>query len=80
MKTMKKLAGWTTAKLMQAKALFAALFISLAVMGQTAHASLPESVTNAINAAKADGMEAGWLVVGVIAALFVIAIVKRLLR
>ena len=76
---MKKLAGWTTAKLMQAKAVFAALF-SLAVMGQTAHASLPESVTNAINAAKADGMEAGWLVVGVIAALFVIAIVKRLLR
>lgn len=57
-----------------------AMFVGLAVMGQTAHAELPASVTQAINAAKADGMEAGWLVVGVIAALFVIAIVKRLLR
>ncbi|WP_304335569.1 major capsid protein [Conchiformibius steedae] len=80
MKTMKKLTGWLTANILQAKALFAALFISLAVMGQTAHAALPESVTNAINAAKTDGLEAGWLVVGVIAALFVIAIVKRLMR
>ena len=35
---------------------------------------------NAISAAKADGLEAGWLVVSVIAALFVMSIVKRLLR
>lgn len=80
MKTMKKLSGWTTAKLMKLKALFAALFIGLAVLGQTAHAALPETVTSAINGAKSDGMEAGWLVVGVVASLFVIAIVKRLLR
>lgn len=45
-----------------------------------AHAELPETVKTALEGAKADGMEAGWLVVGIIAALFVISIVKRLLR
>lgn len=45
-----------------------------------ANAALPESVKTALEGAKTDGMEAGWLVVGIIAALFVIAIVKRLLR
>lgn len=44
------------------------------------YAALPESVKTALEGAKTDGMEAGWLVVGIIAALFVIAIVKRLLR
>lgn len=46
----------------------------------SANAALPESVKTALEGAKTDGMEAGWLVVGIIAALFVIAIVKRLLR
>lgn len=45
-----------------------------------AYAALPEGPKTAIDSAKADGLEAGWLVVGVFAALFVIAIVKRLLR
>lgn len=46
----------------------------------SANAALPESVKTSLEGAKTDGMEAGWLVVGIIAALFVIAIVKRLLR
>lgn len=46
----------------------------------SANAALPSSVTEALGAAKDDGTEAGWLVVGIFAALFVIAIVKRLLR
>lgn len=57
-----------------------AIGTGLMTLAVTANAALPEAVTNAINGAKEDGMEAGWLVVGVVAALFVIAIVKRLLR
>lgn len=45
-----------------------------------AYAALDEGAKSALEAAKTDGLEAGWLVVGVFAALFVIAIVKRLLR
>lgn len=45
-----------------------------------AYAALDGDAKAAIEAAKTDGLEAGWLVVGVFAALFVIAIVKRLLR
>lgn len=46
----------------------------------SATAAVPESVTSAIDAAKSDGVEVGWLVIGVIAALFVFSIIKRLLR
>lgn len=49
-------------------------------LATSAYAALPEAAKSGIDAAKADGIEAGWLVVGVFAALFVIAIVKRLLR
>lgn len=45
-----------------------------------AYAALDEGAKSSIEAAKTDGLEAGWLVVGVFASLFVIAIVKRLLR
>ena len=58
-------------------AVVAAAPLSLAT---SAYAALPEAAKLGIDAAKADGLEAGWLVVGVFAALFVIAIVKRLLR
>ncbi|ELK68064.1 putative integral membrane protein [Neisseria meningitidis 88050] len=34
-----------------------------------ANATLPDTAKNALEAAKADGMEAGWIVVGVFAAL-----------
>ncbi|ATD65555.1 major capsid protein [Neisseria weixii] len=49
-------------------------------LATSAYAALPDGAKAGIEAAKADGLEAGWLVVGVFAALFVIAIVKRLLR
>lgn len=52
----------------------------LLALAVNANAALPEIVKTAIDGAKTDGMEAGWLVVGVVAALFVIGIVKRLLR
>lgn len=51
----------------------------LALAGN-AYAALPENAKTAIESAKADGMEAGWLVVGVFAALFVFAIVKRVMK
>ena len=49
-------------------------------LATSAYAALPEGAKTGIESAKSDGFEAGWLVVGVFAALFVIAIVKRLLR
>ncbi|HGO8428761.1 TPA: major capsid protein [Neisseria meningitidis] len=45
-----------------------------------ANATLPDTAKNALEAAKADGMEAGWIVVGVFAALFVFSIVKRVMK
>ena len=49
-------------------------------LAANAYAALPETAKTAIDGAKADGMEAGWLVVGVFAALFVFSIVKRVMR
>ena len=49
-------------------------------LSANAYAALPETAKTAIESAKADGMEAGWLVVGVSAALFVFAIVKRVMK
>lgn len=49
-------------------------------LAANAYAALPEGAKTAIESAKADGMEAGWLVVGVSAALFVFAIVKRVMK
>lgn len=49
-------------------------------LAANAYAALPETAKTAIDNAKADGMEAGWLVVGVFAALFVFAIVKRVMK
>lgn len=49
-------------------------------LAANAYAALPETAKNAIDGAKADGMEAGWLVVGVFAALFVFSIVKRVMK
>ncbi|MCP1661307.1 major capsid protein [Neisseria perflava] len=57
----------------------AAVAAPLALATQ-AYAALPDDAKSGIEAAKTDGLEAGWLVVGVFASLFVIAIVKRLLR
>lgn len=45
-----------------------------------ANATLPDTAKNALEAAKADGMEADWIVVGVFAALFVFSIVKRVMK
>lgn len=49
-------------------------------LAANAYAALPENAKTAIDGAKADGMEAGWLVVGVFAALFVFSIVKRVMK
>lgn len=49
-------------------------------LAANAYAALPEAAKTAIDGAKADGMEAGWLVVGVFAALFVFAIIKRVIK
>ena len=45
-----------------------------------AYAAIPEEAKTAIEGAKADGIEAGWLVIGAIAALFVFSLVRRVLR
>lgn len=52
----------------------------LMMAAMSVHAAVPEDVKQAIAGAKDDGLEAGWIVVGVIAALFVIKIVKGLIR
>ncbi|HEZ1957772.1 TPA: hypothetical protein WHP37_001487 [Neisseria meningitidis] len=44
------------------------------------NATLPDTAKNALEAAKEDGMEAGWIVVGIFAALFVFSIVKRVMK
>lgn len=49
-------------------------------LAANAYAALPETAKTAIDNAKADGMEAGWLVVGVFAGLFVFSIVKRVMK
>ena len=49
-------------------------------LAANAYAALPETAKTAIDGAKADGMEAGWLVIGVFAALFVFAIIKRVIK
>ena len=53
---------------------------TLPLLAASAHAALPNEVKTAIDGSKADGLEAGWIVVGVVAALFVIGIVKRMIR
>ncbi|UOO78102.1 major capsid protein [Neisseria sp. Dent CA1/247] len=58
----------------------AVVFAAPFALAAQAWAALPDGAKQAIEGAKADGLEAGWLVVGVFAALFVIAIVKRLIR
>ena len=59
------------------KALLGAAIMGTAV---TVSAALPDGVKTSIEASKADGMEAGWLVVGVVVAIFVISIVKRIIK
>lgn len=58
----------------------AAVATGLTTVAVSANAALPESLKTAIDGSKADGLEAGWLVVGVVAAVFVIAIVKKMIR
>lgn len=52
----------------------------LLALAVNANAAVPQEVKDAITGAKADGLEAGWIVVAVIAALFVIRIVKGIIR
>lgn len=52
-------------------------FMTLPAM---AFAALPQSVKDALDSAKADGLEAGWLVVGVLAAIFVIGLIRKVMR
>lgn len=53
---------------------------TLPFMAASVYAAVPQEVKTSIESSKADGLEAGWIVVGVIAALFVIGIVKRMIR
>lgn len=52
----------------------------LALIAGTASAALPESVTNVISNASTDATSAGWLVVGVFAAIFAVKLVLRVIR
>lgn len=49
-------------------------------LAANAYAAVPEDAKTAIQGAKADGTEAGWLVVGVFAAMFVFTIIKRVIK
>lgn len=59
------------------KAALAAAILGLSIQ---ANAAVPDAVKTSIEGSKTDGLEVGWIVVGVIAALFVIKIVKGLIR
>ncbi|WP_066567941.1 major capsid protein [Snodgrassella sp. CFCC 13594] len=65
---------------MSMKAKLAALGGMLSLATASAMAAVPATVTDAIDGSKADGLEVGWIVVGVVAALFVIGIVKRMIK
>ncbi|MBH5329379.1 hypothetical protein H9Q10_06815 [Eikenella sp. S3360] len=54
--------------------------VTLPLWAASAYAAVPQEVKTSIEASKTDGLEAGWIVVGVVAALFVIGIVKRMIR
>lgn len=56
------------------------LVMTTALFAVQAQAALPDTAKQALEGAKTDGLEAGWIVVGVVAALFVIKIVKGLIR
>lgn len=91
MKMMKKLKNFVSSKVTKAKQrtlsafqqlkiVQAALATALFAFSMQVNAAVPEDVKNSIAGAKSDGLEAGWIVVSVIAALFVIKIVKGLIR
>lgn len=91
MAIMKKIKNFVSSKVAKAKQATLTAFQKLKIMQAAlaallfafslqSHAALPEGVKTAIDGSKADGLEAGWLVVGVVAALFVIAIVKRMIK
>lgn len=61
-------------------AMKAAAGTGLLTLAVSANAAVPEEVKLAIAGAKDDGLEAGWIVVSVVAALFVIGIVRRLIK
>ncbi|WP_025461267.1 major capsid protein [Neisseria meningitidis] len=57
--------------------------VTAAPLALAAHANttLPDTAKNALEAAKADGMEAGWIVVGRFSPrFFVFSIVKRVMK
>ncbi|MFV2028590.1 major capsid protein [Neisseria sp. S1] len=58
----------------------AALFAAPLALATQAHAALPEGVKTAISTAQADGVEVGWLIIGVLAALFVFALMRRQIK
>ena len=67
----------------QAKRHFAKLAVVVAAplaLAAQAYAAVPDDVKTAIEGAKAEGIEAGWLVIGAIAAIFVFTLVRRVLR
>lgn len=57
-------------------AMKAAAGTGLMTLAVSVNAAVPQDVKDSIAGAKDDGLEAGWIVVGVVAALFVIRIVK----
>lgn len=57
-----------------------AAFGGVMALPAMAMAALPDTVKNALDSAKADGLEAGWLVIGVLAAIFVIGLIRKVMR
>lgn len=64
----------------KALACLMAVIGSFGLLATSAYAAVPSSVTDAISSSQADGLSVGWIVVGVVAALFVIGIVKRMIK
>lgn len=63
-----------------AKAQYATFATVTGAYALQAWADVPQGVKDAIDSAKEDGLEVGWLVVGVVAALFSVRLVKGLIK
>ena len=54
--------------------------VALLAASVNAYAAVPQDVKTSLDASKADGTEMGWYVIGVLAALFVFGIVRKVIR
>ncbi len=58
----------------------AAATVSMVVLPALAMAEVPEAITNALATARADALQVGGIVLGIIAAIFALMLMRKVLR